>query len=92
MNDKDDQQDTAILIASREGKTDVVDFLIKNGANLNERDTIGYTPLMLATEEGHTDTAKLLKKLVEEYGLIKYLIKSKLDKLMGYYNDLSSNT
>jgi flap endonuclease-1 len=38
------------------------------------------------------DTAKLLKKLVEEYGLIKYLIKSKLDKLMGYYNDLSSNT
>jgi flap endonuclease-1 len=38
------------------------------------------------------DTAKLLKKLVEEYGLIKYLIKSKLDKLMGYYNDLSTNT
>lgn len=37
------------------------------------------------------DTVKLLKKLVEEYGLIKYLIKSKLDKLMGYYTELSSN-
>ena len=36
------------------------------------------------------DTAKLLKKLVEEYGLIKYLIKSKLDKLMSYYNELKT--
>jgi flap endonuclease-1 len=31
---------------------------------------------------------KLLKKLVEEYGLIKYLIKSKLDKLMTYYQKI----
>jgi flap endonuclease-1 len=31
---------------------------------------------------------KLLKKLVEEYGLIKYLIKSKLDKLLIYYKNI----
>lgn len=31
---------------------------------------------------------KLIKKLVEEYGLIKYLIKSKLEKLVGFYNNL----
>jgi len=35
---------------------------------------------------------KLVKKLVEEYGLIKYLIKSKLEKLVGFYNNLKSVT
>ena len=33
---------------------------------------------------------KLLKKLVEEYGLIKYLIKSKLDKLMTFYQKINN--
>jgi flap endonuclease-1 len=34
------------------------------------------------------NSEKLVKKLVEEYGLIKYLIKSKLEKLVGFYNNL----
>ena len=34
------------------------------------------------------DSAKLLKKLVNDYGLIKYLIKGKIDKLNGFYEDL----
>jgi len=33
---------------------------------------------------------KLIKKLVEEYGLIKYLIKSKLEKLLGFYNNMKA--
>ena len=34
------------------------------------------------------DSIKLLKKLVNDYGLIKYLIKTKIDKLNGFYEEL----
>ena len=34
------------------------------------------------------DSAKLLKKLVNDYGLIKYLIKTKLDRLDTFYLEL----
>ena len=40
----------------------------------------------LKLKEPKTD--KLIKKLVDEYGLIKYLIKGKIEKLVGFYKNL----
>ncbi len=51
----------ALLLASREGHTEVVKLLIKAGANVNIKTTIdGYTPLIEAAKGGHKDVVKLL--------------------------------
>ena len=40
--------------------TEIAKFLIDTGADVNEKDEIGWTPLMYAAANGHTETAKLL--------------------------------
>jgi ankyrin repeat protein len=52
---------TALLLAIREGHTDVVRALLDGGANINQPTPADKTtPLLMATINGHYDLAKLL--------------------------------
>jgi ankyrin repeat protein len=46
---KNQEGQTAVHLASRMGKDDIVKKLIESGANINCRDTAGYTPLHVCT-------------------------------------------
>ncbi len=46
--------------AALAGDVELVELLIDNDADVNDRDVHGYTPLLLAIQEGHTDIAKVL--------------------------------
>lgn len=55
---------TAIILASREGHTDVVRTLITAKADVNAKERgLGQTALMFASENGHTEIVKLLKQV-----------------------------
>ncbi len=49
-----------MIYASYSGKKELVSALIKNGADVNQDDEMGYTPLILASQQGHKDIALLL--------------------------------
>ena len=51
-----------LLGASRNGQKDVVELLLKGGADVNAIDEDGRTPLMRASRYGHKDVVELLKK------------------------------
>lgn len=42
------------------GQTEVIEYLIKKGANVNALDKHGISPLLSAIFEGHTESVKLL--------------------------------
>jgi ankyrin repeat protein len=42
------------------GDVELVEMLIANGADVDDRDVHGYTPLLLAIQAGHTHIAKVL--------------------------------
>ena len=46
--------------AALTGDVELMEMLIANGADVDERDVHGYTPLLLAIQEGYTDMAKTL--------------------------------
>lgn len=46
--------------AAFDGEIELVEILIANGADVDERDVHGYTPLHIAIQEGNTDVAKAL--------------------------------
>jgi len=46
--------------AALTGDVELMEMLIANGADVDERDVHGYTPLHLAIQEGYTDMAKTL--------------------------------
>ena len=61
INEKDREHDTAIMKACRNCNTvNVVAFLLENGANINDRDTIDQTPLIIAAFNGCTDIVRML--------------------------------
>uniref|UniRef100_A0A672QP61 Ankyrin 3 n=1 Tax=Sinocyclocheilus grahami TaxID=75366 RepID=A0A672QP61_SINGR len=53
-------EQTALHIASRLGKLEIVQQLLQKGALPNAATTSGYTPLHLAAREGHQEIAALL--------------------------------
>ncbi len=46
--------------AAVSGDVELVEMLIANGADVDDRDVHGYTPLLLAIQAGHTNIAKVL--------------------------------
>jgi hypothetical protein len=61
INEKDREKDTAIMKACRDcNAVNVVAFLLENGANINDRDTIDQTPLIIAAFNGCKDIVKML--------------------------------
>ena len=54
---------TVLMMAARNNNADLVNFLVKEGADLNLKAKDGSTALNLAEKESHKDMVKLLKKL-----------------------------
>jgi ankyrin repeat protein len=61
INEKDREHDTAIMKACRDcNTTNVVAFLLENGANINDKDTIDQTSLIIAAFNGCNDIVRML--------------------------------
>jgi ankyrin repeat protein len=54
---------TCLMMAARNQRPDIVNFLVENGENVNARAASGNTPLSLAEEEKDQEMIALLKKL-----------------------------
>ena len=57
-----DEEETPLHVAAREGDTDTVRELLKHGTDVNARNDKGWTSLHLAAREGQIDTARELLK------------------------------
>ena len=57
----DNYQRTALHFAALYGQFEIVDALVKKGADVDEKDGAGKTPLDYANRYGHEKVAKLLK-------------------------------
>ena len=60
INSKDEYGKTPIHNAADNGDSNMVDYLIVNGAEVNVPDQRGWTPIHFAVYEGHTEVAKCL--------------------------------
>src|SRR5207249_9228545 len=49
-----------LLLAARQGQTDVIRALLASGANVDAKNFAGETALMQAAERSHTDVVELL--------------------------------
>ena len=54
------EENTALMMASYNGKKDVVAILVKNGANLNLQDIYGDTALFYATTKNEKEIVQIL--------------------------------
>jgi hypothetical protein len=52
--------DSPIYVAAADGNTEILQFLLRHGADINCRNEYGATPIYWAAWYGHTDTVKCL--------------------------------
>ena len=57
---KDNEGLTVLHHAVKNGKKEIIELLISNGADINSKDNNGYTPLHYATWNNDCSTLKLL--------------------------------
>lgn len=60
VNEKDAYGQNPIYYAVREGKVDVVKFLIEKGADINVEDKFGQNCIFYSVRQGHVDVTQLL--------------------------------
>jgi ankyrin repeat protein len=60
IDDDDEESRTALIFAAVNGHPEVVNFLIRNKANVNHGDHHDFTPLMEASLRGHAEVVKIL--------------------------------
>lgn len=60
---KNQDGQTAVHLASRMGKDEILKKLIESGANINCRDTAGYTPLHYACQSNLPNTVRILVQI-----------------------------
>ena len=58
--DADLNLDEMLSLACRQGKQDIVNILLGNGANYRHRNKAGNTPLLEACSQGHVEIARML--------------------------------
>ena len=63
VNIKGDNNVTPLILASQQGKLDVVEFLLDKEARVNDVMTDGKTALLMACKNGHTE---IVKRLMEK--------------------------
>src|SRR5436309_768088 len=51
---------TPLFMAARNGNPEVIEALLKAGADIQSRSTVGTTPLMMAAASGSTDAVRIL--------------------------------
>ncbi len=61
VSHRDDEGRTPLHYAARNGHLDIVQFLLKNGADINAYDTEGWTPMRFAKFKGQMRTYDYLK-------------------------------
>ena len=89
-----------LLIAVKANRDkNLIEYLIKNGANLNVKDNKGYPPLYYAIYYGNLDNVEVLlqtsfnenpKKFLDE--IIPFLIKYNKVHYLGFLKDKNGNT
>ena len=62
LESKDDDGETPFLVAAQNGKTEIISYLMKRGANRRATDKFGWTALHWSAFYGHSYTTKLLLK------------------------------
>jgi len=60
VNDKNGEGKTPLHIAARTGNLEIIELLIKSGANIEANDNTGKTPLHEAAQYGHYNSAQRL--------------------------------
>ena len=96
VNVKGNNNVTPLILASQQGKLDVVEFLLKKGARVNDVMTDGKTALLMACKNGHTEIVRILMAKGADQSL-KSSGKSPRDvagnteivKILDLYNNLS---
>lgn len=68
VNAQDDKGLTPLMCATRNGHLNVVQYLIKEGANPNIKNNEGKTALDLAEENRHEEVAEFLRKAGAKHG------------------------
>ncbi|MCY3973904.1 MAG: ankyrin repeat domain-containing protein [Candidatus Dadabacteria bacterium] len=58
--EKTEARDREILVAAESGDTETIKRLLKEGADVEAKDTYWRTPMMLAAHKGHTEIIKVL--------------------------------
>ena len=70
----DEQRNTPLIYASRDGSTEIAKSLIDNGADVNWIDGENVTPLILASFKNHPQIVEMLlergadKRVVDKFG------------------------
>jgi ankyrin repeat protein len=62
VNVKGNNGVTSLILASQQGKLDVVEFLFDRGAKVDDVMTDGKTALLMACKNGHTEIVRILMK------------------------------
>jgi hypothetical protein len=66
VDERTDEEQTALLLAARRGHREIVRVLLENGADINAADENGNTALILATKARHKNVVRtLLSKKVD---------------------------
>ena len=60
VNLQNDDDRTALMVASDQGYLEIVKYLVANGANINEKGLLNWTSLLWASYKGHTEVVKYL--------------------------------
>ena len=60
VNVKGNNNVRPLILASQQGKLDVVEFLLDKGARVNDVMTNGKTALLMASKNGHTEIVRIL--------------------------------
>ena len=78
IDEKNNGGYTALILASRDGYTEIVELLLDHNAKIDEKNNDGYTALILASRYEYTEIVKLLQSHLKYHQLQLFLKLSKL--------------